>query len=144
MIEVDDLQAIGERRESDAKAGVVAAGTSVDGEADGLLAYHLARDEARAFHIEIELGVTDLRSHLGSALQALLLEAEHPSLRIHPDGVLRRELAFQDRFRQRILDLLLDRALERPRAVDRIESGFRKLGHCRVAELDAHVHSREP
>src|SRR5688500_5196274 len=37
-----------------------------------------------------------------------------------PDAGSRAELAAQDALRQRVLDLLLDRALERPRAVHRV------------------------
>jgi hypothetical protein len=67
------------------------------------------------------------------------------------DPVAGRELAPQDALGQRILDLLLDRALERPRAIDRIESGLaeqvarrflsarsmsRSASRAQVAELD--------
>src|SRR5690606_796561 len=59
-------------------------------------------------------------------------EHELPAFDIHPDAVLGRELAFQDRPRERVLDALLDRALQGPRAEHRVEAGLRQLGERRV------------
>jgi hypothetical protein len=51
-----------------------------------------------------------------------LAKHQRPALGLDPHRVARTELAGQDLLRQRILQLLLDRALERTRAVDRIEA----------------------
>jgi len=53
-----------------------------------------------------------------------LLETEHPALRIHPDRVLGPEAPGQDFLRQRVFELALDRAFERPRADHRIATGL--------------------
>src|SRR5438034_11642203 len=62
-------------------------------------------------------------------LHLRLLEGERARLHVDVDRVLGREPALEDRFRERVLDLLLDRALERPRPVDRIEPRLRQLAH---------------
>ena len=53
-------------------------------------------------------------------------------------------LPLQDLLCQRILDLLLDRALERPRPVNRIETGFGELVARLVRKTDAHITIGEP
>ena len=45
---------------------------------------------------------------------------------------------------QGILQLLLNRALERPRAVDRIEADLDQLAHKRIADLQTELTLREP
>ena len=56
-----------------------------------------------------------------------LRERDLAAVRVDLDRVARREAAGEDLLRQRVLDLLLDRALQRPRAVDRVEAGLRDL-----------------
>src|SRR5436853_7040634 len=68
-------------------------------------------------------------------LSLSLVEAEHAALRIHPDGVLGSELALQDCLRERVLDLLLHRALERTRAADRIEFEVHAIQWASVLSL---------
>src|SRR5690349_17396228 len=53
-------------------------------------------------------------------------EVETGRAHAHPDRVAGGEVAAQDPLRERVLELLLDRALERPRAVDRVESRLRE------------------
>src|SRR5579883_2692640 len=45
-----------------------------------------------------------------------------PAGGVHGDRVARLEAAFEDLLRQRVLELLLDRALERAGTVDRVET----------------------
>src|SRR5204863_8511115 len=52
--------------------------------------------------------------------------------------------AFEDLFRERILDALLDRALERPRAVDRVETGLCELREGAVGDFEPHLELRQP
>jgi hypothetical protein len=52
----------------------------------------------------------------------------------HPDIIAGQELPFQDPLRERILDLLLDRALQGPRAVHRIESRLADMIARRIIE----------
>jgi hypothetical protein len=58
-------------------------------------------------------------------------------------GVAADELALQDLFGQRVLDLLLDRALERPRAVHRVEAGLAELVE-RASSSSSDVALRQP
>ena len=67
------------------------------------------------------------RPALGGGLALRLLEHHPAAAPVDVDGVLRREAAFEDRFGERILDFGLDRALERPRAVDRVEADLGEL-----------------
>jgi len=60
------------------------------------------------------------------------------------DRVSRPELALQDLLRQRVFDLLLDRPLERPRPIHRIESSLSKLLPGRVRQDDRHLALRQP
>src|SRR5713226_5228081 len=60
------------------------------------------------------------------------------------DQVLRREPAFENPLRERILDGLLDGALERPRAVDRIEAGLCELGERVFGDFELHLELRQP
>jgi len=55
------------------------------------------------------------------------------------DEVAGLELAGQDFLRQRVLDLLLDRTLERPRTIHRIEAGVSQFVARLVGQVDAHV-----
>ena len=60
MVEVDELELLGERSQRSAKPGVVAAGPAVDHEGDGLVAQRgPGRGEARAVDVEVQLGVAD-------------------------------------------------------------------------------------
>src|SRR5260370_35058779 len=55
------------------------------------------------------------------------LVEQHPApAPVDVDGALRREAAFEDAIRERVLDLRLERALERPRVMARCEAD---LGH---------------
>ena len=58
--------------------------------------------------------------------------------------VARRILAAEDLLRERVLDLLLDRALQRPRAVDRIEARRRDGLQRRVGHREPDLELREP
>src|SRR5258708_24236455 len=73
------------------------------------------------------------------------LVEQHPAATpVDVDRVLRREAAFEDALRERVLDLRLDRALERPRAVDRVEADLGELADRGVRDLEAEVHLRKP
>ena len=56
---------------------------------------------------------------------------------VHYDSVLRSEAALENILRERILDLRLDRAVQRTRAVDRVEAHLGELGQRRIAHLAA-------
>ena len=56
------------------------------------------------------------------------LEDELAAFDIDRDHILRAEAAGEDHARHRVLDLLLDRALERPRTEHRVEAGLGDLG----------------
>src|SRR5256885_2973186 len=73
-----------------------------------------------------------------------LFELNRPAAVIDADDVLRGEPAFEDLFRERILDALLYRALERPRAVDRVEAGPGELREGAVSHFQSHLELREP
>src|SRR5688500_19600971 len=79
-------------------------------------------------------------SPLRSGPRGLLLEQHSPAAPVDVNRVLGREAPFQDRLGERILHLGLDGALERPRAVNRVEAHLRQLGDCRVGDLEAVVH----
>ena len=64
-------------------------------------------------------------------------EHQLAALRIHLDRIAIAEPAGQDRLRQRVLQLLLDRALERSRTVDRIEADVSEQLESLVAQFDA-------
>ena len=53
------------------------------------------------------------------------------------DGVARHECPFQQLLRQRILQVLLDRPLQRPRAVDRIVADAPEPVACRIGQVEA-------
>src|SRR5438094_4547402 len=72
-----------------------------------------------------------------------VLELHRAAAVFDADDVLRGELAFEDLFRERVLDALLDRALERPRAVDRIEAGPGELREGAVSNFQSHLELRE-
>src|SRR5690606_40259751 len=59
------------------------------------------------------------------------------------DRVARPELCAQDPLGQRILDLLLDRPLQRPRTIDRVVARLRQPIERRVLELEANIPVRE-
>src|SRR3546814_1139022 len=65
------------------------------------------------------------------------VEYQAPTLGIHAHGVAAAELATEDLLCQRILQLLLDRALERTRAVDRVEADVAEQVERLVRHLDA-------
>ena len=79
-------------------------------------------------------------SNRGGLNGLLLLEHHLAAAVVDGDGVLGREASFEDRLRERVLDLRLDRALERPRAVHRVEADLGELGERRVGDLEAVVH----
>jgi len=60
------------------------------------------------------------------------------------DYVTRLELALKNFIRQRVLDLLLDGTLQRPRAVHRIESCIGKPVTRCIRQLYAHIALGEP
>src|SRR5579872_4756705 len=62
----------------------------------------------------------------------------------HADLIARNELPFQDARRERILDLLLDRALQRPSTVYRIEARLPDEVARLVIELQVHVALHQP
>src|SRR3546814_10229135 len=66
-----------------------------------------------------------------------LFEHQVPTFGIHAHRVAIAELPGQDLRRQRILQLLLDRALERTRAVDRVEADVAEQVERLVRHLDA-------
>src|ERR1700734_1474911 len=90
----------------------------------------------------IWLGLPRLR---GSAalVQALLLEDQVITLHFRNHAIAGREFAAQDLLRQRILDLGLDRALQGPRAVHRIEPRLADAIARRVLEPQLDVSLRE-
>src|SRR6266705_3253406 len=61
-----------------------------------------------------------------------------------PDQVLRREPAFENPLRERVLDGLLDGALERPRSVDRVETALGELGERAFGDFELHLELRQP
>src|SRR5215468_6585009 len=71
-------------------------------------------------------------------------EDELPVARGGADAIARDELALQDLLRERILDLLLDGALERPRPVHRIEAGLADQVARAVLEHQVHVALLQP
>src|SRR5258706_16330035 len=72
-----------------------------------------------------------------------VLELHRAAAVFDPDDVLRGEPAFEDLFRERVLDALLDRALERPSAVDRVETGFGELREGAVGDFEPHLELRQ-
>src|SRR5881628_195560 len=60
------------------------------------------------------------------------------------DGVAGDEIAREDLLGERVLDLLLDRALERARTVDRIEADFGDYGERRGRHVELDVELGEP
>src|SRR5690606_12007229 len=63
-------------------------------------------------------------------------EGELAGLGVHVDGIALPELASQDLLRQRVLQLLLDRALQRARPVHGIETGIAQQFEGGIADLD--------
>ena len=70
------------------------------------------------------------------ALQSPFPELQRPVEIVDDDVVAADELALQDLLRERVLELALDRALERPRAVDRIEADVAEQVEGAVADLE--------
>src|ERR1700740_309702 len=68
-----------------------------------------------------------------------LAEGELAAARADADPVARHEFALQDTRRERVLDLLLDGALQRPRAVHRIEAGLAEQVARAVIERELDV-----
>src|SRR5450631_2198612 len=73
-----------------------------------------------------------------------LLERKRAVVHADLDAAARNEFAFQDPLRERILDLLLDGTLQRPRTVDRIESRLANEVARLVIEHEAHVAFQKP
>src|SRR3954466_8586902 len=73
-----------------------------------------------------------------------LLERHPAAAPIDVDRVFGREAAFEDRLGERVLELRLDGALERSRAVHRVEPPPRKLAWRGVGDLELVVHLRQP
>jgi hypothetical protein len=61
-------------------------------------------------------------------------ETQSAILNPDPDRVARLEGARQDSLRQRVLELLLDRAFQRPRPVDRVETEVAEEVQCFVVD----------
>src|SRR5688572_7808578 len=68
-----------------------------------------------------------------------LAELEAVAIGVSLDAISRQELAREDGLRQRVLHLLLDGALERPRAVHRVVSGFAQPVERRVVEHEREI-----
>src|SRR5699024_12031977 len=60
------------------------------------------------------------------------------------DCVAGGEFAGQQAFGERVFHQCLDRALERPGAVDRVETGFSELVQCRFANLQFKIVLGQP
>src|SRR5690348_13103551 len=63
---------------------------------------------------------------------------------VYSDGIPRLKLPFENLLRQRILELLLNRTLERPRAVHRIEADIAEQIQRLVAERQLQLPLRKP
>src|SRR5687767_13909450 len=72
-----------------------------------------------------------------------LFEDHLPIPHIDPDRVFRPELAFEYRAGEGVLDLRLDRPLERPRAEHRIEADRSDLLQRGIGYFELHVHRRQ-
>ena len=68
-----------------------------------------------------------------------LAEIQALRARFHHHDITRPELAGQNPSGQRIFQFLLNRPLERPRAVNRIEASLAKLIQCRRGDLQPHL-----
>jgi hypothetical protein len=66
------------------------------------------------------------------------------ALHVHRDHVLRAELALQDQLGHRVLDALLDRALERPRTEHRVEADLGQFGQRLGRHLQLHLQLLQP
>src|SRR5690606_32793449 len=90
----------------------------------------------------------DSRSYPGGsgrgARGLVLLEVDDAVLHGHADRVARPEVALQDPLRERIFQLLLNRPLQRPSAVDRIVAGLREVLARRIVEGERDVALAEP
>src|SRR5437762_13729535 len=76
---------------------------------------------------------------LGRDAGARFLEQHASAAVIDADAVLGGEAAFEDRFRQRVLDLGLDGALQLPRPVHRVEADLGELAQNCVGHLQPEV-----
>src|SRR5690606_22546476 len=72
------------------------------------------------------------------------LEAQALAFGYHPNRIAGPEVAAQDALRERVLELLLDRALRGPSAVDRIIAGFGETGAPGRGEQAPHAPPGEP
>jgi hypothetical protein len=64
MIEVDELHVRGERRECRLETGMISTGAAMNEEGHGPLAHRGALGhQPRSFHVEVDLGITNLRAH---------------------------------------------------------------------------------
>src|SRR5487761_2118035 len=86
------------------------------------------------FGILISTGapITALRSLSWSRQILLFVEAHHPALAVHLDGVLGGKATFQYLFGQRVFKLRLDSALQRTRSVHRVEA---RVGNFRQRSI---------
>src|SRR5690606_17842711 len=72
-------------------------------------------------------------------LGAALAELEPVRRRLDADRVAGPEIAAQDPLRERVLELLLDRPLQRPRAVDRVVARLGEPVERRLVELEPDI-----
>ena len=78
---------------------------------------------------------------LAAPAQRALAKLQHALVHADADPIARLELAAEDLLRQRIFDLLLDRALERPRTVDRIEARLAEQSRAPVSSSSSMLRS---
>src|SRR5580658_4704428 len=83
-------------------------------------------------------------SNGASSMDALLLEYQRIALELGDHPVAGHEIPAQNLLRQRILDLRLNGTLQRPRAVDRVESGFADLVARIIVQAQSDVALRQP
>src|SRR5688500_6381355 len=85
-----------------------------------------------------------LRLVAGKGERPLFGELQDTVPRGDLDHVARCEIAHEDALRERVLELVLDRALQRPGAVHRIEPGFAELVARRIVEYQPDVALGQP
>src|SRR5450759_896453 len=83
------------------------------------------------------------RMRLRAAERSAFAELDRAPLGCDFHRVLGAEFAFEDALRERILDARLDRALERTRAIHRIEAGSGDLRQRAVGHVEPDVHPRQ-
>src|ERR1700680_4166524 len=90
------------------------------------------------------IGSTPGRSRADRAHVAFLLEYQLRAAAAYAYSIPGHELVAQDALRKRILDLLLDRALQRPRAVHRIEARLADQIARLVIQVELHIAIEHP